>query len=82
MPHEVRGGPGRCTVEPPGLADAPGGGTACQLGWCIPLLPPATHLNNGLDILTVPAYWQNVIKGIRIIAAVAVDTWSSRRNTA
>ena len=36
-------------------------------------------LNNGLDILIVPAYWQKVIKGVLIVAAVAVDVWSSRR---
>ena len=37
-------------------------------------------LNNGLDILVVPAYWQDVIKGVLIVAAVAVDVWSSRRS--
>jgi ribose transport system permease protein len=36
-------------------------------------------LNNGLDILIVPAYWQNVIKGVLIVAAVAVDVWAVRR---
>lgn len=36
-------------------------------------------LNNGLDILIVPAYWQSVIKGVLIVAAVAVDVWSVRR---
>ncbi|HEX7825681.1 MAG TPA: ABC transporter permease [Mycobacterium sp.] len=38
-------------------------------------------LNNGLDILVVPAYWQDVIKGVLIVAAVAVDVWSARRRT-
>jgi len=38
-------------------------------------------LNNGLDILIVPAYWQSVIKGVLIVAAVAVDVWSARRRT-
>lgn len=38
-------------------------------------------LNNGLDILTVPAYWQDVIKGVLIVAAVAVDVWSQKRRT-
>ncbi|MCK0174082.1 MULTISPECIES: ABC transporter permease [Mycobacteriaceae] len=38
-------------------------------------------LNNGLDILVVPAYWQDVIKGVLIVSAVAVDVWSSRRRT-
>ncbi len=36
-------------------------------------------LNNGLDILIVPTYWQSVIKGVLIVAAVAVDVWSVRR---
>jgi len=38
-------------------------------------------LNNGLDILTVPSYWQKVIKGILIVAAVAVDVWATRRRS-
>lgn len=38
-------------------------------------------LNNGLDILIVPAYWQKVISGVLIIAAVAVDVWALRRRT-
>jgi len=38
-------------------------------------------LNNGLDILVVPAYWQAVISGVLIVAAVAVDMWASRRRT-
>lgn len=36
-------------------------------------------MNNGLDIMVVPAYWQSVIKGILIVAAVSVDVWASRR---
>ena len=36
-------------------------------------------LNNGLDLLVVPAYWQDVIKGVLIVAAVSVDVWSSKR---
>jgi ribose transport system permease protein len=38
-------------------------------------------LNNGLDILIVPAYWQAVISGVLIVAAVAVDMWATRRST-
>lgn len=39
-------------------------------------------LNNGLDILTVPpAYWQDVIKGVLIVTAVAIDVWASKRRT-
>lgn len=36
-------------------------------------------LNNGLDLLIVPAYWQDVIKGVLIAAAVGVDVWSTKR---
>ncbi len=36
-------------------------------------------LNNGLDILLVPSYWQNVITGLLIVFAVAVDVWTTRR---
>jgi len=36
-------------------------------------------LNNGLDILIVPAYWQKVVKGLLIVTAVAIDVWSTRR---
>jgi len=36
-------------------------------------------LNNGLDILLVPSYWQDVIKGVLIVFAVAVDVWTARR---
>ncbi|HEY5857437.1 MAG TPA: ABC transporter permease [Aldersonia sp.] len=36
-------------------------------------------LNNGLDLLIVPAYWQKVISGVLIVAAVAVDVWATRR---
>jgi ribose transport system permease protein len=54
------------------------GGRGTVWGTAIGLLLIQT-LNNGLDILTVPAYWQNVIKGVLIVAAVAVDVWASKR---
>lgn len=54
------------------------GGRGSIWGTALGLLLIQT-LNNGLDILVVPAYWQKVIKGILIVAAVAVDVWSSRR---
>jgi ribose transport system permease protein len=38
-------------------------------------------LNNGLDLLIVPSYWQKVIKGVLIIAAVALDVWAVRRRS-
>ncbi len=54
------------------------GGRGSVWGTALGLLLIQT-LNNGLDILVVPAYWQSVIKGVLIVAAVAVDVWSSRR---
>jgi len=54
------------------------GGRGSIWGTALGLLLIQT-LNNGLDILVVPAYWQSVIKGVLIIAAVAVDVWSVRR---
>ena len=37
-------------------------------------------LNNGLDILIVPAYWQKVISGVLIVSAVTIDAISMRRS--
>lgn len=54
------------------------GGRGTVWGTALGLLLIQT-LNNGLDILLVPAYWQSVIKGVLIVAAVAVDVWSVRR---
>ncbi|MFT4231327.1 MAG: ABC transporter permease [Leucobacter sp.] len=54
------------------------GGRGTIWGTALGLLLIQT-LNNGLDILTVPAYWQDVIKGVLIVAAVAVDVWSTKR---
>ncbi len=56
------------------------GGRGTIIGTVLGLLLIQT-LNNGLDILTVPAYWQQVIKGVLIVAAVAVDMWSSNRRS-
>lgn len=56
------------------------GGRGTVWGTALGLLLIQT-LNNGLDILIVPAYWQDVIKGVLIVAAVAVDVWSTRRRT-
>ncbi|MHB8965795.1 MAG: ABC transporter permease [Coriobacteriia bacterium] len=38
-------------------------------------------LNNGLDILVVPAYWQTVISGTLIVSAVAVDMVAVKRSS-
>lgn len=54
------------------------GGRGTIWGTAIGLLLIQT-LNNGLDILLVPSYWQNVVKGVIIVAAVGVDVWAGRR---
>lgn len=56
------------------------GGRGTVWGTALGLLLIQT-LNNGLDILTVPAYWQDVVKGLLIVAAVAVDVWATKRRT-
>ncbi|MFB9378075.1 ABC transporter permease [Kineococcus gynurae] len=56
------------------------GGRGTVWGTALGLLLIQT-LNNGLDLLLVPAYWQDVIKGVLIVAAVAVDVWSTKRRT-
>lgn len=38
-------------------------------------------LNNGLDIMLVPSYWQDVITGLLIAAAVALDVFITKRKT-
>lgn len=56
------------------------GGRGTVWGTALGLLLIQT-LNNGLDILIVPAYWQDVIKGVLIVTAVAIDVWATRRKT-
>ncbi|WP_308467921.1 ABC transporter permease [Rathayibacter soli] len=53
------------------------GGRGTIWGTVIGLLLIQT-INNGLDLQLVPAYWQDVIKGAIIVAAVGVDVWASR----
>jgi len=36
-------------------------------------------LKNGMDILIIPDYWQRVISGVLIVAAVTVDMWAAKR---
>ncbi|QQZ19528.1 MULTISPECIES: ABC transporter permease [Rhodococcus] len=57
------------------------GGRGTVWGTLLGLLLIQT-LNNGLDLLVVPAYWQAVISGVLIVTAVAVDVWATRRRTA
>lgn len=54
------------------------GGRGTVWGTAIGLLLIQT-INNGLDLLLVPSYWQNVVKGVIIVAAVGVDVWAARR---
>lgn len=54
------------------------GGRGTVWGSCLGLFLIQT-LNNGLDILIVPSYWQKVISGSLIVAAVAVDMFAVRR---
>ena len=35
-------------------------------------------MNNGLDLLNVSSYWQQIVKGLIIVLAVLLDTKSSR----
>jgi ribose transport system permease protein len=56
------------------------GGRGTIWGTALGLLLIQT-LNNGLDLLVVPAYWQDVIKGALIVAAVGVDVWAAKRRT-
>lgn len=56
------------------------GGRGTIWGTALGLLLIQT-LNNGLDLLVVPAYWQNVIKGGLIVAAVAIDVWATKRRS-
>lgn len=55
------------------------GGRGTAWGTAIGLLLIQT-INNGLDLLLVPAYWQDVIKGVIIVAAVGIDVWTMHRN--
>lgn len=54
------------------------GGRGTIWGTALGLLLIQT-INNGLDLLLVPSFWQDVIKGVIIVAAVAVDVWASKR---
>lgn len=54
------------------------GGRGTVWGTAIGLLLIQT-LNNGLDIMLIPSYWQDVIKGFLIATAVGVDVYATKR---
>ena len=56
------------------------GGRGTILGSLLGLFLIQT-LNNGLDILIIPSYWQKVISGFLIVSAVAVDVWATKRTS-
>jgi ribose/xylose/arabinose/galactoside ABC-type transport system permease subunit len=36
-------------------------------------------ITNGFDLLAVPDYWQNIVRGILIVIAVAISSVVDRR---
>jgi putative xylitol transport system permease protein len=38
-------------------------------------------LNNGLDLIGVQAFWQEIAKGVIILLAVLFDVWMKRMDT-
>jgi inositol transport system permease protein len=36
-------------------------------------------MNNGLDLLGVSSYWQQIVKGAIIVAAVYIDSRKNRK---
>ncbi|MCR2762829.1 ABC transporter permease [Microbacterium sp. zg.B48] len=54
------------------------GGRGTVWGTAVGLLLIQT-LNNGLDIMLIPSYWQDVIKGVLIAAAVGIDVFVTRK---
>lgn len=36
-------------------------------------------LNNGLDLMNVSSYWQQILKGVIIITAIIIDVWKRKR---
>lgn len=55
------------------------GGVGTIIGSCIGMLIIGT-LQNGMNLLGVSSYWQDIVKGAIIIAAVCFDTISHRKS--
>ena len=54
------------------------GGTGTMFGTFLGLLVLLT-LNNGLLVLGVTTYWQNVAKGVVLVFALALDFYRTKR---
>ena len=56
------------------------GGTGTMTGTLIGALLIGI-ISNGLDLLNVTSYYQQVVMGVIIIGAVVLDSWNQKRNT-
>lgn len=56
------------------------GGTGTMTGTLIGVLLIGV-INNGLDLLNVTSYYQQVVMGIIIIGAVVLDSWNQKNNS-
>lgn len=56
------------------------GGTGTMTGTLVGALLIGV-INNGLDLLNVTSYYQQVVMGAIIIGAVVLDSWNQKRNT-
>lgn len=56
------------------------GGTGTMTGTLIGVLLIGV-INNGLDLLNVTSYYQQVVMGIIIIGAVVLDSWNQKSNS-
>lgn len=56
------------------------GGTGTMTGTLIGALLIGV-ISNGLDLLNVTSYYQQVVMGVIIIGAVVLDSWNQKRNT-
>ncbi|WP_394992502.1 ABC transporter permease [Emticicia sp.] len=56
------------------------GGTGTMTGTLIGVLLIGV-INNGLDLLNVTSYYQQVVMGIIIIGAVILDSWNQKNNS-
>lgn len=55
------------------------GGTGTMTGTLVGALLIGV-INNGLDLLNVTSYYQQVVMGVIIIGAVVLDSWNQKRN--